>query len=632
MTMKWFRKHTKKMMAVVVVGLMIAFLVPQAIHQLGSGGSSLDVVVGKAYGKDITRGNLMAQRQRVQILYLLGVRVFDRLPLTLLDYYLLGREARHGGLEVSEGEIDRFFQDAKITRAQLEKILKDSSQQARGGALTENDLREAVGDFLLFQKAMTLAASAAPLSEAQVRHFFRNRNEKADVVFVRFSANRYQKEAPEPTEKQLIQQFNTYKDKSAGEGGAFGFGYRWPNRVEIEYLAADAEVLAKAIQISEEDLLNEYLRRRDREFRIKKEGDKKEDKEGEAVKYRPLSEVKILLTDQIRRRRAAGKARLLIAEAVSLTAAAWEKAKPRPNEDQQAAPEKLFPYISDDPETDSVVREVEKRHGVKLAYHKTKLLTAEKASQLSGIGEAVIPRSGRGIPFFRLALSVDVLLTPEQQKMRRRADVPRFMLGQDSPLLIDEQGSAYVFRVIGYDTPHQPSGLAEVRSDVIRDVKMKWAYERAETEALKLIERSRKNGLAEEGDKKAKGQGKEKRFNPKPFARMQFGYGGRMMPSFVEGIGSSGEFIRQVFAMTDARGPHKLAVIRLPRQRMVVALELEKMIQPTEGDYTTGREQTQALLRTLSRLHLQSQWLRSANIRKRVAFKDVADAEAWEEF
>jgi len=64
---------------------------------------------------------------------------------------------------------------------------------------------------------------------------------------------------PAPTDAQLDEVFNTYRDNLPGAGKPFPFGYRYPDRVRGRYLSVSGEAIRAAVDVPYLDVKTYYL-------------------------------------------------------------------------------------------------------------------------------------------------------------------------------------------------------------------------------------------------------------------------------------------------------------------------------------------------------------------------------------
>jgi len=205
------RKHTKKLLAVFGVLLMIAFLLPASIRSLGRANLA-DQEIGKIFdARDLTHRELSAVMNQTRILDRMAGgldpqglgRIFSwrmlvaRSDHALMDYLLLIEEARHMGVEVPDQHVDRMLQEWKVPAALMNRMLQQEN-------LSMKMIRRAVGNLLSVHEAFALAAGVVKVSEPQARHFFASTRNILSVDILPLYARTFLKTIPEPKPEQSI--------------------------------------------------------------------------------------------------------------------------------------------------------------------------------------------------------------------------------------------------------------------------------------------------------------------------------------------------------------------------------------------------------------------------------------------
>ena len=155
MAMKWFRKHSKKILVVGGALLMVAFLLPQQ-RGCQRRGSFKDAPLGQAFGKKIMLSEVRSAALELAVLR--NIRL-QRPVANPMDYLLLLKEARQMQLPTGSGLVSESIATdvAKMndvsTLAQL--ATKLSSQQERL-PIDEKLLRRVLGNFITIRKAQQL--------------------------------------------------------------------------------------------------------------------------------------------------------------------------------------------------------------------------------------------------------------------------------------------------------------------------------------------------------------------------------------------------------------------------------------------------------------------------------------------
>jgi hypothetical protein len=280
-------------MTVVVIFIMIAFVGGTALQQLLSRMGGTNRVV--AYWGDknkITAKDVMQAQSELNVLRML---MFDRLfsfglgdlRSTLLAQLLfadpqtaamvsdqLKKAVMAGQLSASNKDIDTFFTQAQgrseiywillkdeakqagwvVSKAQAKEILKQvvpqltrgqaDAQQLVNYAIKNNRMPEreiigAVADIWAISSYARMMTSNEDITINQVKAAVGREAEKINAEFVKISASDFVGEQAEPAPEELGEQFEQYKQFTPGlisQTNPYGFGYKLPARVALEYL------------------------------------------------------------------------------------------------------------------------------------------------------------------------------------------------------------------------------------------------------------------------------------------------------------------------------------------------------------------------------------------------------------
>ena len=289
---KWIRKNERKIMTFVVIFIMIAFIGGYALQQLmmrlGKGSE-----VWGYYGQNhkLTSDNHRNAQGKLRILGMLGT---DRLLFGMKDFKtkLLGQllfadphlaagvrdemiqAAMMGQLQCSVQEIDNFFNQAQGS-GELFWILLNAEAKKAGVVISDSKARETLkmiiprlypgtdasvlinnivtnfrasedmiirtfADFMGILSYAQLVMANEDVTIEQVKATIGRNGEKIDAEFIRLDAAAFVDEKDQPSEQKLKEQFENYKNYLPGEitpQNPYGFGYKIPPRVSLEYLA-----------------------------------------------------------------------------------------------------------------------------------------------------------------------------------------------------------------------------------------------------------------------------------------------------------------------------------------------------------------------------------------------------------
>ncbi|MGE5295652.1 MAG: hypothetical protein ACM3VT_12550 [Solirubrobacterales bacterium] len=369
--MKWMRKNNKKLMAVVVIVLMIAFIGGQAFSYLmrGSGGANAAVAY---YGHKhkISHNDRITAENELKLLEELGapslLRRQDLRGLLLAELLFAQSRDSAGLMDMARQMIQRNqyhisekqLNDMYATRAGVPGdiywiLLRDEAQsvgiyvsnQEVGGLLgriipqmfdgatysqlmrnwvnrygmPEETILATYGKLIAVLQYAQVISSMEDVTTSQIRHLADNEAGSLDAEYVQLEASAFADKQQTPAEDALAQQFNQYKANipgAASESNPFGFGYRLPNRVQFEYIAVKLSDVAAIIKPpTNEDAELYYQQNRARQFTQQVPSDPNDPNSPQIDKVRSFAEVADEIMSQLKRQRITTKAEQILQDA-----------------------------------------------------------------------------------------------------------------------------------------------------------------------------------------------------------------------------------------------------------------------------------------------------------------------------
>ena len=255
MAFGFFRRHQKKVI-IVMAALMILFLVGLKGMEMLLSEDRSDIPRGETrYGKVTLADTIVAETDLfllrsyvrldnpmrmmqwpgsngMELIQLLSNR--DRENLT---YALLLAEAAGMGVSVSDADVQTFLSRIGLEGAGYDVML--SSLRAAERGMTEQRLRAAVADWLMIFRAFEAAQVGNPPSVPELQMLYRDLGEMIELRMLRIPADDFLKDVAEGPVDGIVERFVQFKDNPPGKfslENPFGFGYRQPNRVRVQYL------------------------------------------------------------------------------------------------------------------------------------------------------------------------------------------------------------------------------------------------------------------------------------------------------------------------------------------------------------------------------------------------------------
>jgi hypothetical protein len=385
--MKWMRKNNTKLMAVVVIVLMVAFIGGASFQYLfrGSGGAKKTIAY---YGRNqkITRYDRYVAERELKVLEDLraadllrsqdlrglllsellfpqsrdSAAVLDMARQTIQrnqyrisdkqlsdlyrnrtvpsDFYwlLLREEAESAGIHVANEEVGDLL--SKIVPQLFEGRTYAQMMHVwmREYGVPEDQILSVFGRLLAVLQYTQVISSAQNLTASQIRHIASREGETLSAEFVQLEASAFADKEHSPAEDAMLQHFNRYKAVVPGdvnEANPFGFGYRLPNRVQIEYIALKLPDVAAVVKPpTNEDAEQYYRQNRAREFTEKVPVDPNDSNSPLVDRTKSYVEAVDDILTRLRRQRILTRAEQILQEARNLADAGMQIAGADGNE------------------------------------------------------------------------------------------------------------------------------------------------------------------------------------------------------------------------------------------------------------------------------------------------------------
>lgn len=474
---KLMRKNRKVLLAVFGAGLMVMFLLsgPQSIFQP----DPTKAVVAHVAGREVKAGEMGKFNSEYQAMKELAGSIIDRLGIENGEHWMLiTEEAKRAGLVGATGAESRASLFQQIAAEQIRELL----QMGRLNIQTQEELMRAIEN-----QAIRLEVEYKPKIAGQLRlsdeEFDRAAAKLQGIVrlrdqyqgAVRVSEKRSTAEVqklydgviadglvipaekisatmPEPTEEQVQAQFAQYKDAKPGTG-EFGFGYVQPPRVKFEYLVIDRAKLKAMVKPDPVRVSKEYQKNRS-----KYTGD-------EATETaRVEADIVTTMVDQL----VADADRMYAARLKpELRTLAIEGGKRKLPADWNERGLRLSGVAE-------AIREGFKAQGYdytpEVVVRNTGWTKVRELSREPGIGNA----------YFRQGTSNGDLrrLVESMYELDPKTEVPfQAQVPFETGLTDMSTGNRYFVNVLEWRAESPADSLEEVRADVVRDLKLKAAYD-----------------------------------------------------------------------------------------------------------------------------------------------------------
>jgi hypothetical protein len=309
---KWFRKYNKKVMAVVVIGIMFGFI---------GGGSILQQLSKRSTGarayfaekKEITDYDLMVARRELEILRMLradallrsqdlhgiflGELLFsdqraspaliNRIKQTIrtnqyrisekqindlyrrtvpppIFWLLLQNEAQNAGIRISNAQVGELLGRVIPQLFEGQTYTQLIGAIIRQQRIPEQQVLTTFAKLLAVLEYSSIVCSNEDLTTRQIMQVASAEEERINVEFVKFDSAVFAAKQDEPSADKITEHFNKYKAIAPGtvsDENPHGFGYKLPDRVRLEYIAVKLNEVKTIVKRPTQDELGDYYSR-----------------------------------------------------------------------------------------------------------------------------------------------------------------------------------------------------------------------------------------------------------------------------------------------------------------------------------------------------------------------------------
>jgi hypothetical protein len=560
-----FRRHQRKVIGVLAITAMFAFVVADSVPRLLQGNMPQgggDSVVAELYGRPVYRSEveeMRAQRNRAnifldQLFRFNGIQLFGDLSTrSMVDAVILQHEADALKMPATPEMATAWLNqqtNGLLDAARFDQIYRDAF---RGSQVTDVQLLTDIANQIRLFQVRNLPGPP-PVTPLDVFRAYQDQNERVSVHAVPFKVEDYLSKVPEPSTSEIEAFYGEHKD-SLPDPKTGAPGFKLPRRVKVEYVSVDGRDLdAKyRAEITAAELQEAYERRKEAEFKLPPLAKLPADLFSDDPKATLTPPVKGLddQEDPDRYETFADRKANLIDDLVHEKIQAAIEAKFDPIREGVMQPysearyeyydaegeEGAGPKAKNPPEPPNLKAAAEKDG---LGYEATPLLTREEAGNYGQIakGRVGLSRDSRGKAF-------------ADEVFESKAPL------YDPLDFVDEDGRRYLaWRT--EDLPSRTPPLSEIRAEVARAWKVAKARPLAKQDADALAEQARKK----DGDLRA-AAGEHPLITTKLASRMQPGpiltqfRFGAPRPSEISEMPNAGDALRE--AMFDLR-PKGVAV------------------------------------------------------------------------
>jgi hypothetical protein len=358
------------------------------------------------------------------------------------------------------------------------------------------------------------------LTDSQIRHTARRENETLDVESVRFDSAVFAKTMSEPREEDITAHFEKYKKFFIGqisEENPYGFGYKLPDRVRLEYVAVKIDDVSTIVKPpTEEEAEQFYQKNREQLFTEQVAKDPNDPNSPVVKQTKGYAEVSSAILKQMQQDRINSRAEQILLEVRSITDSGLVVTDVQ---DANLTSEHLKKLAGD---YQKAAEEVGKKQGIILYSGQTGLLNGMEMQSNEQLGRMyVTPYGYSSVRLSQTVFSVNELepnepapLYSQKPKMYESIGPAKDLMAQMSgdssgrimalvritdvqkacePANIDVSFSTKTLE-LGPSTKTENKGVYLVREKVVEDMKRLTALETTKKRAEEFCDLVRKDG------------------------------------------------------------------------------------------------------------------------------------------
>ena len=557
---KWFRKNKTKVMAIVVVIIMFGFVGGSALSYLLSPKRTGQHNIVAYFGdnKKITANDRDVAIRELGVLKRLGVDELLRsigVPLSDtqdLQALLLGellfserkispavikhikQLIRTNGYRISDKQINDIYR--RQMPSDIYWLLLENEAELAGIRISNDDsskllarimpqisqftreMQTTFGKLLAVLEYARMTCCGQDITTAQIMHNASQENETIDAEFVRFDSAVFAKTQSEPNEEEISAHFDKYKKSFAdavSEENPYGFGYKLPDRVRLEYIAVKLDDVSKIVTAPTQEEAEEYYQRHREQFTTSVPSDPNDPNSPTIEQTKSYPEVASIISRQLLNNKINSKAEQILQEAKALTELDFEDI-----EDANLSTEQLRKMAGD---YETAAEQLSEKYKIKVYAGQTGLLSAVDLQVDQYLGMMYLKGYGYGynpVGLTQIVFAIDELQASELGPF----DVPKPRLyeniGPARDIRAQIQGykgrNMVVVRVIDAQKASEPESINltyskstleleqdkdqtskdvySVKENVVEDLKKLAAMETTKSKAGEFIALAKKNG------------------------------------------------------------------------------------------------------------------------------------------
>ncbi|MBN2314067.1 MAG: hypothetical protein JXM79_09065, partial [Sedimentisphaerales bacterium] len=321
----------------------------------------------------------------------------------------LKEEARRAGIGIRNSEVGAILGSAipqLFGGATYSQYIGNMITKQR---IPEDQILSTVGQLLNVLQYSQIICSNQAVTAKQILTAASTESESLDVNYVEFDAGVFvDPNGPEPSETELAKHFDKYKTFFPNEitdENPYGFGYKLPDRVSLEYIAVKLDDVRSIVAAPTQDEIGDYYtRNKEQLFTEQVPSDPNEPDSPTVDRVKSYAEVSSSISKQLLTDKTNSKADGILQEARSITEAKLQEAR---IDASSATPEQLKGTAGN---YKDVAQKLSEKYKIKIHAGQTGLLNALDIQMDQHLGSISLRGYGQNpVGLVKVVFAVDEL-------------------------------------------------------------------------------------------------------------------------------------------------------------------------------------------------------------------------------
>jgi hypothetical protein len=656
---KIMQKYNKKLLAIVMVFLMIAFIIPQFSRQRNASEFTIGQVGdqkinkqevdraryywailkgGDTRGKDPIPGVVIQDMDRQtgqptlkSLAELFGPQAVNEIERHPVMFVLLQHEATKNGITVADRDIDAFLAEVQVRLPDRNVLYENVKDQEIG-----DNVREAVRDFMLINASFDQSLSMIKVSQPLLASRMAKELQEIKLQLVEFDDKNYNDKVPAPTPEQIQEQFNKYADVLPGEGDSktnlFGFGYKYPDRIKLAYIGISRDEVKKSIRASKSEYdwdveAQKYYKKNASLFPSTQPATTQASDAlniGSSPKpttkptTKPFEDVRDSILEALITPEAQKLETTILSHLTTQMREDWNAyhtaTKDSPTTQPANAPNSSVGVRFDSPEyLNKLAEQFQNQFKVvpTVVTLNEKFLSQQDLRDLPAIGKAAAMFNQQFLPFNIYATALAEPFT----KGKPDTGLQPILLFEPSRPVEDFSGATFIFRITAADPAHKPADSRDLLQKIEDDLRTQAAYELAKADASKLL------GAAKAASLRAAATSASKSVTDSGYIRAE----GQLPSDLPVSSLSQQTFVDEAFKLLSnaAKNEPTITVIGLPRDYKIFVAQLADVRRiPMFAGQVLEPQLARQIMGELGR-DMYQQWYRYDSVTERMHYVDA---------